>query len=271
MTGRDPAIPGLALRARPIARIWILAAAGAMMLHLGVVALIWAHMQPDDSDDETGAPAIEISLDLAAPRVEASDLPPGPEAEASTAAPAIVEQKEMLEKSELPRDTPIETDSPDQVVSPDATKAPTEKDPVIKASEAAPSSESVAVEATAPPSSESPVEAQRSTAPAQGLDQSALRLRTTWQKQLIAHFNRHKRYPSGQQPRNAEILVSFTLDRLGHVVAANVVKSSGDASYDAAAVSMIHRSDPVPQPPPLVADQGLTFTLPVVFRTNRGH
>jgi hypothetical protein len=29
---------------------------------------------------------------------------------------------------------------------------------------------------------------------------------------------------------------------------------------------MVRRSDPVPQPPPLVADEGLSFTLPVIFR-----
>jgi periplasmic protein TonB len=29
---------------------------------------------------------------------------------------------------------------------------------------------------------------------------------------------------------------------------------------------MVRRSDPVPAPPPLVADEGLNFTLPVIFK-----
>ena len=29
---------------------------------------------------------------------------------------------------------------------------------------------------------------------------------------------------------------------------------------------MVGRSDPVPPPPPLVADEGLSFTLPVIFK-----
>ena len=29
---------------------------------------------------------------------------------------------------------------------------------------------------------------------------------------------------------------------------------------------MVRHSDPVPQPPPLVADEGLNFTLPVIFK-----
>ena len=32
---------------------------------------------------------------------------------------------------------------------------------------------------------------------------------------------------------------------------------------------MLRRSDPVPPPPPLVADEGLTFTLPVVFQVRK--
>jgi TonB family protein len=44
------------------------------------------------------------------------------------------------------------------------------------------------------------------------------------------------------------------------------VRGSGDPSFDQAALDMLKRSDPVPSPPPLVADEGLSFTLPVIFR-----
>ncbi len=60
--------------------------------------------------------------------------------------------------------------------------------------------------------------------------------------------------------------MSFQLDRTGHVLATRIVRGSGDASFDEAALAMIRRSDPVPAPPPLIADEGLTFTLPVIFR-----
>ena len=63
----------------------------------------------------------------------------------------------------------------------------------------------------------------------------------------------------------AEVLVSFVLDRVGHVVTKRIVKGSGDAAFDAAALDMLRRSDPVP-PPPLVADEGLIFSLPVIFQ-----
>jgi TonB family protein len=82
----------------------------------------------------------------------------------------------------------------------------------------------------------------------------------------MAHLDRHKRYPAERSQKSAEILVSFALDRMGHVLSASIVKGSGDRAFDEAALAMVRRSDPVPQPPPLVADEGLSFTLPVIFR-----
>ena len=96
------------------------------LLHAGAAALAVTGFQADESDDDIGAPAIEIALDMTAPRSEPTDLPPGPEAEASTASPAQVEQVQKVEKSELPKDDPIETENPDRVVSPDAAKKPEE-------------------------------------------------------------------------------------------------------------------------------------------------
>ncbi len=91
-------------------------------------------------------------------------------------------------------------------------------------------------------------------------------MRATWQKELVAHLDKHKRYPAARSQKSAEIVVSFALDRMGHVLSASIVRGSGDAAFDEAALAMVRKSDPVPQPPPLIADEGLSFTLPVIFR-----
>ena len=57
-------------------------------------------------------------------------------------------------------------------------------------------------------------------------------MRATWQKELIAHLDRHKRYPAERSQKSAEILVGFALDRMGHVLSASIVKGSGDAAFD---------------------------------------
>jgi TonB family protein len=245
---------------------WPLAALGAILIHAGCVALAVDYLQPEDASDDLGAPAIEIGLELEAPRHDPSDLPPGPDADASAASPEVAEQKTAVEQTDLPKAMPTETEDPDRVVALRETKKPEEEAPETPAVQTAPSNASVAAEATAMPSPQTAQEAPRSVAPDLGNGESLRRVRTTWQKELAVHLDKHKRYPAGRAGQSAEIVVRFVLDRMGHVMSAEVAKGSGDAAFDAAALAMMRRADPVPAPPALVADEGLSFTLPVIFR-----
>ena len=259
-------MPGLDTQQKPSRRLWMLAVVGAVALHVGGGALAVVHLRSTDLDDSLGAPAIEIGLEMTSPHVEATDLPPGPDTDASVASPALAEQKAELKETELPKDVPTEAEQPDRVVTPNDSNKPKQEDAKIATVETSASTESVAAEATATPSSESIPQGERSVAPAQGTGESARRMRATWQKELVAHLDKHKRYPVERSQKSAEIVVSFALDRMGHVLSASIVKGSGDTAFDQAALAMIRRSDPVPPPPPLVADEGLSFTLPVIFK-----
>ena len=265
-----PTVADLADMPRVSVSTWMLAAVAAVLLHAGGAALAFSYLRADVEDPALGAPAMEIGLDMTAPRTEQTDLPPRPEADDSAASTAQVAQQAKVEESTLPKDTPTETPDPDRVVAPEAAKKPKDDDPKVLAQPTNASAESVASEAAAPPPSETAVEAPRSVAPAIGTGDSARRIKATWQRELVAHLDHHKRYPAGAPARSAEILVSFTIDRTGHVLKSEVVKSSGSPAFDQAALSMMQRSDPVPPPPPLVADDGLSFTVPVVFRI-KGH
>src|SRR2546430_17351237 len=106
----------------PSRRLWILAAVGALALHVGGGALAIAHLRTDDLDESLGAPAIEIGLELMSPRLEATDLPPGPDTEASVASPALAEQKAEVKETELPKEVPTETDDPDRAVAPNESR-----------------------------------------------------------------------------------------------------------------------------------------------------
>ena len=247
-------------------RLWVAAAVGAVALHLGGAALALAHLKSDEAADDLGAPAIEVGLELSSPRQDPSDLPPGPDSDASVASPAIPEQKAETRETDLPKDIPTEAENPDRVVTPNDVKKPVEDEAKVAAVQTAASQESVAAEATAAPSSENIPQGERSVAPAQGIGESLQRAKLKWQKELVAYLDRHKRYPADRAQKSAEILVSFVLDRLGHVLSVSIAKGSGDPAFDEAALSMVRRSDPVPQPPPAVADEGLSFTLPVIFR-----
>jgi periplasmic protein TonB len=246
-------------------RIWVLAAAAAVALHVACLAaaVAYRHEEPEEA---LGAQAIEIGIEPTAPRIEPSNLPAGPDVEASAASAAVAAQKEVVKPSELPKALPTETDDPERVVTPNDSKRPKKDDPEVTSTQAAPSDASVAAVATATPSPQTAQESTHSVAPAQGTDESAQRVRATWQKELAAHFDKYKRYPADRVRQSAELVVSFDLDRTGHILSARIVQGSGDPSFDEAGLAMMRRADPVPAPPPLVADEGLSFTMPIIFR-----
>ena len=95
-------------------RMWALAAFCVLALHLGFAVLALEYLQDNDPRDELGAPAIEIGVELVAKFVEPTDLPPGPDVEASVASPRIVEQREIVAPTDLPRAVPTETEDPEQ-------------------------------------------------------------------------------------------------------------------------------------------------------------
>jgi protein TonB len=256
---------------KPSKRLWAVAAIFAVLLHAGAIAAAVYDIDNDVADDALGAPAIEVGLEMAAPHNEVTDLPPGPDTDASAASPAVAEQKAVEKETDLPKDKINESDDPDRVVTENDSKKPVEEQPEKSQQQQTASTESVAAEATAMPSSETAQEAPRSVAPVIGTGDSARKAKVTWQKELVAHLDKHKKYPAERQQKTAEITVNFEIDRVGHVLSVSIVKGSGDAAFDEAALSMVRRSDPLPQPPPLIADEGLSFTLPVIFRVkNKG-
>ena len=166
----------------------------------------------------------------------------------------------------IQRDAVIETVHPDLAVALVETKKPKEDDSVPVPAPTNPAAPTITAKATARPSSEIIKDSLRSVTPAQGTGESPERVRAKWQKELIAHFNQHKRYPARHSLENANILVNFAIDDTGHVLSSGIVLGSGDPSFDEAALAMIRRSDPVPKPPLFVVQEGLSFTLPVMFR-----
>ena len=121
---------------------------------------------------------------------------------------------------------------------------------------------SVAAEATATPSSESIPEGPRSVAPAIGTGESARRVRATWQKELVAHLDKHKRYPA---ERAAEVRRDP-----GSLHARPAGPRAVDRDREGLGRYRLRRgragdgaSAPIRcrVPPPLIADEGLSFTL----------
>jgi periplasmic protein TonB len=241
---------------KPSRKLWVFAAVCALALHLGGAALALAYLRDEEPDFIADPQGIEVGLETMSPNGEPSELPPGPDSNESVASPELTEQKAELKESSLPKDVPMEVEEADRAVTMNETKKPVEEETKESVVPTAASVASPAAEATAMPTSDAEKKSDRS-----------VRIRQGWEKDLVAHLDRHKRYPKGLF-KAAELSVRLTLDRLGHVVEVAIEKGSGDPAFDEAAIGMVRRSDPVPTPPALVADEGLTFVLPVLFRKN---
>jgi hypothetical protein len=204
---------------KPSRRLWIFAGVCALVLHVGGAALAISHLQTEEADDALGANAIEVGIELASVRHEATDLPAGPDTDASMASPQLAEQKAEVKETDLPKDTPTEAEDPDRVVTPNESKKPKEDDPKVAAVATAASTESVAAEAT--PSSEA-------------IPKDRGRSRRRWHRQNRAPCSRDGRRSwspilpttlSVGTPVEAAEIYRFTLDRLGHVLSTAIEKA----------------------------------------------
>lgn len=122
-------------------------------------------------------------------------------------------------------------------------------------------------EANALPSLQTPP-SEVAAAPAQGASMappsSAV---ATWQGTLLAHLERHKRYPrSAQLGRQQGVsIVAFTIDRQGNVVVQRLHRSSGHEVLDEETLALLLRAHPLPPPPPEVAGERIDLVVPVQF------
>jgi protein TonB len=135
--------------------------------------------------------------------------------------------------------------------------------------EAPPPDESQTI--VAPPQ-EQPVEKneeQRPPTPAMParIKGGAPRVEPSWQTNLIKHLQQYKRYPSDAQSRGEEgvVQLSFSVDRSGHVLSRQVVRSSGYPELDAEVMAMIERAQPLPPFPAAMPQPKLDLTVPIRF------
>jgi protein TonB len=96
---------------------------------------------------------------------------------------------------------------------------------------------------------------------------SSSQVSSTWETTLVKRLNQFKRYPGDAQSRGVEgvVLLSFSVDRAGHVLSHQIVKSSGHPELDAEVTSMIERAQPLPAFPASMTDDKLDLTVPIRF------
>lgn len=195
---------------------------------------------PPDAPPAVAAPATD-----ALPTI---DMPPAPPSEVAVAE-AQPETRPVARPENLTRVTPPE---PPRTAErqPDRQQPPPPATPSQAASQAR-------VQTATP----APVAAATQTS--RGREGSISPAR--WQSKLMAHLERHKRYPASARQRRHEgvVLVRFTIDTGGHLQTVQLARSSGHTELDEAVLALVRRASPVPAPPP---DAPRDITAPVRFQ-----
>ncbi len=217
---------------------WTAAVAIVLAVHAALIGgfLLLGHPENQIGDDSS---VVSIELDPIESTADAKQL---------NVAPA---PEEMVEQKATP---------PEPVKVPDQPKAEEPPPPPdVVATESAPA-EVKPVEK---------VEEQRAPAPitAAPVKGGAPQVAPSWQTLLVRKLQRYKRYPGGAQARNEQgtVLLSFTVDRNGRVLAHRVVHSSGHTDLDNEVMAMIERAQPLPPFPRGMDEPQISLTVPIRF------
>jgi periplasmic protein TonB len=77
----------------------------------------------------------------------------------------------------------------------------------------------------------------------------------SWKKEVYARINQNKVYPPSAEVKNEGGIVHlrFVLNRQGELTGSRIIRSSGSATLDNAALDLLRRAQPFPPPPADVA------------------
>jgi periplasmic protein TonB len=240
----------------------------ALTMHAAIVLAIASHS--DDSDLQTGASVVmmELAPISAAPPAPLNELAPGPQQAEAEQLDQIKqerpkEQRDAEQIPELPRE-------PDPVVALQSGATVLKEQTPQTESRELPEAETKeeihqeAAIATAPPSAVLTDVHPAAPAPGQ-IERPTSAALLTWERSLAMQLERHKRYPSQAGGEQGVAILSFTVDHQGHLLSSHIVRSSGSAILDAAALAMLSRAEPFPAPPPGIADELLSITVPIRY------
>ena len=183
---------------------------------------------------------------MTSPHPEATDLPPGPDTDASVASPALAEQKAVVKETDLPKDTPTETEDPDRVVTRDDSKKPKEDEPEKSAVQTSASVDSVAPK---PPLRRVRArKGRRSVAPSRAPAKARAASRDLAER--TGRASRPAQALSvGAQQKTAEIRSASRSTARARACPPASSRVSGDNGFRSTRrIAMVCRSDPMPPP-----------------------
>jgi len=161
------------------------------------------------------------------------------------------------------------TPSDDTIDQPEIAPVPESQPKTVDQPPPPPPDTSEAVMEPQEPPPPQPVQETRPPSPAvpARVKGGAPRIAPSWQTELVRRLEQYKRYPSDAQSRGVEgvVMLNFSVDRNGRVLAHEIVRSSGHPELHKEVVSMIERAQPLPPFPPSMPEEKLDLTVPIRF------
>jgi len=229
---------------------WIVSGVLVIGVHGGAAVALTYWKQPAPAGAPEAAIMLDLSTETTAPPVEQTDVAPD-----QTVQQQAEEEPEPEEKPVEKEPDPPPKEEPPQKAEVALPPPPKPKPkPVVK--------KKVASVNTRPISADRQSDHATTTSP--GARGAA---RAEWSSLIVAHLNRNKNYPSGARSRHEEgtVLLSFTLDRNGHLLSGRIARSSGFSELDSEAMAMLRRAQPFPRPPSELAGSTFPFTAPMRY------
>lgn len=209
--------------------------AGVFLAIAAVSLITWQVVQP-----LVAPPALTIV------NLQSYEAPPKPVREVPEGPEQVQQEKQKPREQERPDPVPeIVVPQPSPVTQP--VLPPVERSTVVDP----------VPETTAPKS-----------LPAPPSNRASSNTDATWQALLLAHLEKHRRYPARARAARQQgvVHVSFRMNRQGQVLSSSVLRSSGHAALDQAAIDTLRRAQPLPRIPDDRPDV-VELTIPVEFFT----
>ncbi len=253
---------------------WTAATVVVALAHFGGGAYALMREAEDLLEENTGAPIMmELAPMSVASPVDSPDVAHGPLREEAVTTPPTTEKAPERTLVDIPpvEQSPLAPEPEVQLPKPEPIKEKKVEEEK-KAQEPAPQEQEKvdptvgAPLTTAPPRVEAPP-APAATTAAPGSAAKPAKVPLSWQKQLMSHLNRFKRYPDQARASGTRGLtnVAFTIDRSGRVLSARVAQGSGSTMLDEEAVAIIQRASPMPTPPLDTPGETFDLVLPIQF------
>lgn len=235
---------------------WLVAGAVALAMH-GTVIAAWLYTR-DVTYPAAGAPAVLLEL---------APVAVAPQASAAQESSQVQESQKDAERPPPEVDRAVQPDPESMVTQetplPEPVPVPSRPSPVV-IPQAAPKKPAVAKPADKPaikPAEKRRAEQRQASAPSAavaspsaaapqiGVSSDVARAAAAqWRDLVVAHLQRHKRYPEASEARREEgvVRLAFAVDRNGRVLSHRIAGSSGHAELDREISSMIVRAQPLP-------------------------